>query len=430
MLEILIASLIVTVLLIVAIVFLILRWPKKDDRDCSEPMWNVMISTQNIARNAVSSSLYPEGAVRIIQVDKKHLYLRSRLLPVRNTYALYLQTNGSYPNPDQDYQSALLSMVEGLHDIIGLSDKRTVSCGAYLHIDRSSASGDGNYETSTVPVGFDIAEGGVRLTVAKLQEFENYAEGIDSEYLDSETGWDHTHMVRSQLSADITHLKSQYTTEAYNAVTEEMFFFFTIRGSTESYVVTNTDEIDSPLDAEKNATGDGSDGDLIPIGACAAGHCDSDHRLVYGDVTIWFDGFWKSVTHSVNKAANDTANAVAHISETVYNGVSDAANATANAISHAACGSCLAINETALRATQLIATGATGAAFCAAYGASIQTAVIPFLPECPQCESLPITTTLVCTSVFGAIVSTGVNLAAPDGQAKAAKMFCEAEKMC
>ena len=404
-----------TIVVLVIIIIIILfnnrcAVEEKKNLDCSDPMWNVMISTQNISRDGISGNLYPTGAVRIIQADKTTLNIQSRLLPVKDTFALYLQTNGSYPHPDQDYKSMLSSMTEGLHEVIELSNARTVSCGAYLHIDRSPTESASN--TSTVPVGFDIAKGDVHLTVAKLEDFETQSKDQNS-------------FISTDLKLDVDHIRARLGDDGYDQIKTEKFLRFTIIGSTKSYIVTNTQEIDSPLDAL---------GHLIPHDS-EWHDSDSIHRTTgEADATIWFDGFWKSIKKIANNTANvttDAVNEIAHTSETIANGVSDAANTAANQIAKVACGSCKAVNGVALSIVQnnSIQSGAA-AAFCTTYAAAIQAAVLPYLPECPQCEAMPISAGVACDAIIGTIASKGISLLTRDGRSEAAQMFCEKELMC
>jgi len=421
--KLIISGVVIFILLTVIMILLVTR-PTKDDKealDCSEPMWNVMVSTQNITRSGIVGNLYPDGAVRIVQADKTTLNIQSRLLPVSGSFALYLQTNGSYPNPDEDYKSMLASMTEGIHDVIELSSERTVSCGAYLHIDRTSAG-----ETSTVPIGFDISKGNVHMSVLKLEEFDKLSHDPQNIY---------TTLSTSQIQNDIKHIKEQLgTTEAYDLIKKDFFLRFTIIGSTKSYIVTNTDEIDSPIDAVGDVSVHMDGGHLIPHDSNWK-NLDSRHRIAgSADVTIWFDGFFKSLKKVAKNTANlatDAVNEIAHTSETIYSGVSDVANAVANAAASQACGSCKTINGVALSILQNNKyQGAAAAAFCLAYAGAIQAAVLPYLPECPMCEGIPISVEAICTAAISKVADKGISLLTKDGRAEASKIMCEYEGMC
>ena len=408
------------ILITILVLFGIVGWVlygsqlNKQCNSCEEPMWNVMLDTSNIV------DVYSDGALFVRQrpvteTDPAVIEIRSRLLPATEAYSLYVQTNGSYPNAEQVYLSQLMSMSNGLDDIRKLSEERTVSCAAFLHYTSNSTS-------RTIPVGFDIAKGDVHVTVAKLSEFKQFAEG----HVNQENPSDiiSKELTASLIKADVDLLENN------NYSPDDYFVVFAISGDTSNYLVHDhaVDEgthITSPLRES-----------IVPE---SIRNADSlrGRGLITVNATIWFDGFMKKLKKGVHKAkkattnvVNDAANNIAHTTEAVVDTTVEIANDVANAIQNVSCGACKTIHKTALNILQNQGVNVASGEFCAIFTAELQAAVLSWLEACPQCEAIPVVAGAVCQNIVSKIIEDNLDLLDGNSRTQAAKLFCEAEGLC
>jgi len=431
------------IFLVALVVVIVLHVRKVNELKYDEPMWNVMLNVKNGGLYekdvAFQDDSVPNASkndyVMYYSHDKtsKEIVLISRLLPTKEQNCMFLQTNGSRPDPKENYESFSTAMPFGIEEVVDLANQRTVSCGGYLNVpDRSNA----------VPIGFDIAKGDIVLVVDTLENWRHATIGPgsqDGEQVTSpqDASISDSHGLFKSDVLCIDEWKNDDKREVFDD--QDLFFTFIIKGSTANYFVDKNIVHSSNI----GIGSEGSDGEAM-FGSGTTSVFDnvgdiikSEHVVDVGKITnatIWFDGK-HSLRHRLHRAKkgasnvyHNTTHAVdTYATNTYHEAVSGIENVF-DTVAGAACVTCKTINEIALRASKagFVAFGMN--AGCAALAANLQGIVAPYLIECPLCESIPVSGTTACVSVMTAteesITSKFLNMK------KLAKEMCEHEKMC
>lgn len=366
------------------------------------PLTTVMLSTD-------LSSVYGNGnsaRVQSIHVafnnDKmQRLLVRSRLFPYQKAYSMLIQTNGTFPNPTQEYQSILTRMGEGLAEIYRQQQVRTVSGAAFLRFNHTQST-DTRADDPNM-IGFQF--GGPNYE-QESKGFLIFYEKTGAEW-EAESGDSTSRPYAQHIAEDIQALKD---TNQWFA--DQRYVMFSLNSTTRNFMV-NTDSVDGI-------------GPHSPYTSSVTNDSSSQWQLA--DVTIWFDSFWSKAKKSVKHISNDVAHGVVSAANTV----AKVAVTVAEEVQSLSCGPCRTIHEIAFALALATAPSFGAEYFCAVFATEVQLATVAFLEVCPQCEMIPVTGAGVCLGVTKQIIKDFISLTdvTSDDIPGIARRFCKAELLC
>jgi len=447
-------SLCAGIFLVSLVVVIILHVRHVNKLKYDKPMWNVMLNVKNgflyqddvdFGNGTLASN---NEFVMFYSHDKtaKEITLISRLLPVKEQNCVFLQTNGSRPDPNENYESFSTAMPFGIEEVIDLSNQRTVSCGGYLKV---------KSHDNPIPIGFDIAKGDMTLVVDTLGNWRRSTIGDGSQDGQHATSTQtdplsdsHGLFKSDVLCIDQWQNDDRDIHEAFEDT--DLFFTFIINGSTANYFVDDNIVNWSNIGIARQAgdvngpmLGDGTQTNFADVTYQEPGSSSSttiqksEHVVDVGKITnatIWFDGkhSLKHKFHKIKKKGNNVVHNSTHAVDTfatnTYNSAVSGVENVFNSVAGAACATCKTINEIALRASKAAFVGMGATAGCTFLAANLQGIVAPYLVECPLCESIPISGTSACVAVFTAteesVTQKFMNMK------KLAKDMCEHENFC